>query len=169
MRRNENILDGECRSLSRYEATLGVWSYWCFVDPGDNCEADTAGRSFSACNQVCPNSHVVVGDAGDGGHNILLDNCGLEEDGDWVAPAGVTSSSIDGADNPDSEIIIYLGCVKKPKGFQMKNIKKEIGGTKSFSIFLSHFSEGPWVPILKDEFKEEESSGCADMQTFFIP
>ena len=166
VRRNENILDGKCKSLSRYEATDGVWSYWCYVNPDEKCDDSHNGWSFSACNQVCPISHVVTGDEG---NNVLHDNCALEDDDHWVAPAGATSSSTDGANNTNAEVIIYMGCVKKPKGFQMKNIKKEKGGTKRFTLFLSHFPEGPWEQILTDEFKEQDNFGCSDLQTFFIP
>ena len=49
----------------------------------------------------------------------------------------------------------------------MKNIKKENGGTKGFSVSVSDESpEGPWKLILSDKFVEETNYGCASMQTF---
>ena len=59
-----------------------------------------------------------------------------------------------------------MGCSKKVKGLHMKNIKKEQGGTKNFTIFLSESAEGPWDPILTADFPEQEAFGCAQMQKF---
>ena len=48
----------------------------------------------------------------------------------------------------------------------MKNIKKEQGGTKTFTISLSDSAKGPWEPILTTDFPEQEAFGCALMQEF---
>ena len=48
----------------------------------------------------------------------------------------------------------------------MKNIKKEQGGTKNFTIFLSESPDGPWEPVLTTDFPEQETFGCALMQHF---
>ena len=66
----------------------------------------------------------------------------------------------------DAEIVINLGCSKKIKGFRMKNIKKEQGGTKDFTVHASDSPEGPWKLILTDHFREEETYGCASLKTF---
>lgn len=73
-----------------------------------------------------------------------------------------------GTNNTDAEIIIDLGCTKKLKGLQMKNIKREQGGTKNFTVFLSESPNGPWNPVLTVDFPEPETYGCAPMQTFDI-
>ena len=54
-----------------------------------------------------------------------------------------------------------LGCMKKIKEIQLKNIKKEKGGTKKFTLFLSEAEDGPWIEILSDEFPEPETEGCS--------
>ena len=90
---------------------------------------------------------------------ILEDDCSEESGGDrdWIVP---------NANDTDAEIIINMGCTKKLKGIQMKNIKRKIGGTKGFIISVSEFSEGPWVTILEGAFKRQETFGCAKMKYF---
>ena len=56
--------------------------------------------------------------------------------------------------------------MKKPKGFRMKNIRKELGGTKDFNILLADSPYGPWISVLKNKFSEYEGTGCAPMETF---
>ena len=72
----------------------------------------------------------------------------------------------EGSINSDAEVIIDLGCPKKLKGLQMKNLKKEHGGTKNFTAFLSESVDGPWEPVLTTDFPEEDRTGCAVMQYF---
>ena len=50
VRRNEKILDGECNSVRRIESKVGAWKYWCYVDPGEDCEDTQDGWSFRACS-----------------------------------------------------------------------------------------------------------------------
>ena len=172
IRRNEKILDGECNSVRRFEDKYGEWKYWCYVDPGEDCEDVQDGWSFDACsggktntrekqNTIsttlgCPNSHVVQTNGSDG--KILTDNCSDEDGDDWLAP--------EGAINEDATVIISLGCPKKIHGLQMKNLKMEQGGTKQFTIMLSNSPEGPWESILVDELQEQETPGCGSMLTF---
>ena len=72
----------------------------------------------------------------------------------------------EGTNNTDAEVIIDMGCTKKLKGLQMKNIKKEQGGTKNFTAFLSESADGPWEPVLTADFPEEDRIGCAVMHNF---
>ena len=72
----------------------------------------------------------------------------------------------EGTNNHDAEVIIDLGCTKKLRGLQLKNIKKELGGTKQFTVFLSQSADGPWEPVLTTDFPEEDRTGCAVMQYF---
>ena len=89
--------------------------------------------------------------------NILTDNCS-DDDGDhWLVPAEATNTT-------EAEIIINLGCMKIIKGLIIKNIKKDQGGTKMFTIHLAPSIEGPWTLILTDELKEQERYGCAPAQ-----
>jgi hypothetical protein len=106
----------------------------------------------------CPNGHVVNNDTDGTAHKILTDKCSEIDGDDWLVR--------NGTNNTDAEIIIDLGCTKKIKGIQMKNIKKEQGGTKNFTVFLSESSDGPWIPVLTKDFPEQETFGCAPMQTF---
>ena len=55
--------------------------------------------------------------------------------------------------------------MKKIKEIQLKNIKKEKGGTKKFKLFVSDDEDGPWIEIFSDEFSEPESEGCASSHT----
>lgn len=48
----------------------------------------------------------------------------------------------------------------------MKNVMKQLGGTKQFTAFLSDFPEGPWASVLTAELTEQEHYGCDVMQTF---
>ena len=106
----------------------------------------------------CPNKHFVHNNTNDSAHNILTDNCYDEDKNDWLPPVGAIKT--------DAEIVIDMGCRKKVKGLQMKNIKKKQGGTKKFTISLSDALDGPWNLVLTDEFPEQETYGCAPMQTF---
>ena len=111
----------------------------------------------------CPNTHVVHNHSTDAVHDILIDNCNDEDSGDWL----VAEEAVKEAQKMDTQVIINLGCSKKIKGLRMKNIKKENGGTKGFSVYVSDESpEGPWKLILSDKFVEETNIGCASMQTF---
>ena len=111
----------------------------------------------------CPNTHVVHNLSSTTVHNILTDNCNDRDSDAWL----VTEEDINEAENTNSEIVFDLGCSKKIKGLRMKNIEKEKGGTKSFSVLISDESpEGPWKSILYDTFVEEKNHGCATMQTF---
>ena len=49
MQINEKLVDGECKSVRRFENKIGLWKYWCFVDQEENCEDDEDGWSFEAC------------------------------------------------------------------------------------------------------------------------
>lgn len=108
--------------------------------------------------QGCPNGHVVHNDTDEVLGKVLTDNCNDDDGDDWLVP--------NGTNNTDAELIIDLGCTKKIKGLQMKNIKKEDGGTKNFTIFLSESAEGPWKPILTVDFPEQDAYGCAALETF---
>ena len=90
--------------------------------------------------------------------NILTDECSNEDSNEWLAP----EESVD----DEAEIIIDMGCLKKLKGLQMKNMKREHGGTKQFTIFLSESHDGPWDSVLTDELSEQVTDGCGLMQTF---
>ena len=103
----------------------------------------------------CPKGHVVVNAT----TAVLTDNC--DGRNDWLVPKDVELNS-------DPEIIIFLGCMKMLKGLQMKNIKKEQGGTKDFTIFLSESSDGPWIKVFEDMFQEQQTFGCAPMERFDI-
>ena len=106
----------------------------------------------------CPKGHTVYNDTDGTLKKVLTDNCNNIDDDDWLVA--------NGTNNTDAEIIIDLGCTKKIKGLQMKNIKKELGGTKNFTIFLSESPEGPWSPILTMDFPEQPTYGCAPLETF---
>ena len=71
----------------------------------------------------------------------------------------------EGAANEDAEIIIDLGCPKKVHGLQIKNSNTDDGGTKSFTIYLSYNSNGPWSEILVSQLPKTESK-CGEMKTF---
>ena len=101
----------------------------------------------------CPTNHVVVNPKDSNtAEDILIDDC--SEKNVWQSAA-------------DSEIIINMGCNKRLKGLQIKNIRKSLGGTKSFSIYLSESQNGGWHLVLTDELaEEEEDSECGTMQYF---
>ena len=80
-------------------------------------------------------------------------------------PEGATNAAEETKD-PIAEIVINLGCTKKIKGLRMKNIKKEEGGTKDFTVYVSDSPEGPWNLILTDGFQEQDKQGCAHIETF---
>ena len=52
------------------------------------------------------------------------------------------------------------------KGLKLKNLKKEVGGTREFTVFLSDSLNGPWAIVLTGELPEQETFGCAPMQAF---
>ena len=108
----------------------------------------------------CPYGHSVHNKTEDDSWDILTDNCDNGSDNEWLVP--------EGTNNTDAEAIIRLGCLKRPKGFQMKNIRRDLGGTKDFIISLSDSPEGPWTSILANKFSEYEGSGCAPMEEFEI-
>ena len=56
--------------------------------------------------------------------------------------------------------------MKNVYALNMKNLKKNHGGTKMFTVFLSDSKEGPWHMVYTDEFSEPETYGCGLMQTF---
>ena len=92
---------------------------------------------------------------------MLHDDCSDNDDGGhWIVPkdANTTESETEG--------IINLGCTKKLKGIQMKNLKREDGGTRSFVIYVSEMSDGPWDTVLEAEFSRQDTFGCASMQNF---
>ena len=144
------------------------------MDPGEDCDDVQDGWSFTACTggkakasyecffclvlSGCPYGHVVHNHTSETAHNILTDNCSDEDGDDWLVPKG--------SNGTDAEVIIDMGCMKKVKGLHMKNIKKEQGGTKNFTIFVSKDMEGPWEAVLTTDFPEQESFGCALMQNF---
>ena len=90
--------------------------------------------------------------------NILTDMCSDKDDKDWTVKE-------DAANSTEASVTINLGCMKKVKEIRLKNIKKEKGGTKTFTIYLSDSIEGPWRQILTDEFSEKTTNGCAASQT----
>ena len=106
----------------------------------------------------CPHGHTVLNHTSETATNILTDNCSDENGDEWLVPQGTNGT--------EAEVTIDLGCMKKVKGLQMKNIKKEHGGTKTFTIFLSEYQDGPWESILTTEFPEQETVGCAVIQNF---
>ena len=106
----------------------------------------------------CPRSHIIHNQTMDSEQNILTDYCSTNDDNHWLAD--------EGAVNDDAEIVIDMGCLKKMKGLQMKNIKKLHGGTKQFTIFLSEFHDGPWESTLVEEFEEEVTEDCGRMHIF---
>ena len=55
--------------------------------------------------------------------------------------------------------------MKKVKEIILKNIKKEKGGTKKFTIFLNDDLDGSWKEVLTDEFNEQKSDGCTETHT----
>lgn len=83
----------------------------------------------------------------------MKDNCEYKNNTDWLVHSE--------ANMTDSELIINLGCMKLVKGLKIKNVKKEIGGTKEFKVFLSDSHSGPWKEILSDTIPEQELLGCA--------
>ena len=103
----------------------------------------------------CPNGHVVVN--GDTNKDVLTDNCNEEDGNKWL--------SEEGAIDADAEVIIDMGCVKTVRGLQMKNIKRNQGGTKIFTIYVSESIEGPWKEIFTDKFPEQTTDGCGQMKT----
>ena len=103
-------------------------------------------------------AHAVHNQTIEKAENILTDNCNEEDGDEWIVP--------EATNNTEAEIIINMGCMKRPKGLQMKNIKKAEGGTKHFTILLSDSPSGPWKPVLKDKFSEHEGTGCEPMQSF---
>ena len=106
----------------------------------------------------CLNNHTIYNKTTETAVNILTDNCNDEYGDDWLVSKG--------ANNTESEVILHMGCTKQLKGLRMKNIKKENGGTKIFSIYLANSLECPWKFVLADEFQEHENFGCAPMQIF---
>ena len=106
----------------------------------------------------CPAGHNIHNQTSEADENILTDSCSEEDDNHWLAPQEAV--------NDDAEIIIDMGCLKKIKGLQMKNLKKEHGGTKRFTILLSEFQGGPWKSIWTDELTEQHLTGCGLIQSF---
>ena len=106
----------------------------------------------------CPNGHVVLN--ADKDQDILTDNCNDEDGIEWLAEEGAIDS--------DAEVVIDMGCVKTVKGLQMKNIKRNQGGTKIFTIFVSESIEGPWKEIFTDKFSEQTTDGCGPMNSFAL-
>ena len=105
----------------------------------------------------CPRAPVVQSKL----NAILTDNCNSDDPGNqWVAAVG--------AEDADTEIVIDLGCKSTISMLRMRNIKKKHGGTKKFTIFISESLEGPWNPILKDQFSEHEDYGCPPLHSFEI-
>ena len=115
--------------------------------------------SFYLFISGCPNSHFVVEkNENKPNQNILTDNCNKDEGDEWLAPKGAVDK--------EAEIVIHMGCNKKLKGLQMKNIKKDHGGTKTFTIYLSENIDGPWGKVFKNEFPPQETESCEPMKTF---
>ena len=72
--------------------------------------------------------------------------------------------------NNNAELILNIGCSQKVRNVQMKNLNRDLGGTKHFSIFLSDYSMGPWNLILRGELNQSSESGCLynEMHSFPI-
>ena len=103
----------------------------------------------------CPRAPVVPSKM----NAILTDNCNSDDPvNQWVVPV----------DGEDAEIVIDLGCKSTISMLRMRNIKKKHGGTKKFTIFVSESLEGPWNPILTDQFSKQEDYGCPPLHTFEI-
>ena len=83
---------------------------------------------------------------------VLNDDC-KDENGHWIAPIG--------AKNENVEFIINLGCLQKVNIVQIKDLGKDMGGTKKFSIFVGEDSHGPWDLILASELNQTIESGCS--------
>ena len=73
--------------------------------------------------------------------NVLHDNCD-----EWIAP--------EGAVNDDAELILHLGCHKKITSFQIRNMRSDLGGTKTFSLYIRNIMYGPWHLITTGEINQ---------------
>ena len=91
----------------------------------------------------------------DTNHAILTDNCNSQHGTEWLAPKGATDS--------DAEIIIDIGCVRKMLAISMKNLKRKLGGTKTFTLFLSDSVEGPWKSFFTDKLPQSKSDSCGPL------
>ena len=45
------MLDGECKSVRRFEAKDGLWKHWCYANPEEDCGDIQDGWSFKACTE----------------------------------------------------------------------------------------------------------------------
>ena len=106
----------------------------------------------------CPNSNTVHNASKEVSDSIFKDNCDDKYNSDWLVPRE--------SNNTDAELIINVGCMKIIKGIKLKNLKKELGGTREFTVFLSDLLNGPWAIVLSGELPEQENFGCAPMQSF---
>ena len=106
----------------------------------------------------CPNAVTVVHADSDNNadikDNVLHDNCD-----EWIAPEGTIDN--------DAELILHLGCHKKITSFQIRNMRSDLGGTKSFSLFIGNSLSGPWHLITSGELDQTDT--CTDqMEKFWI-
>ena len=76
--------------------------------------------------------------------NVLHDNCD-----EWTAPKGAI---ID-----DAKLILHLGCHKKITSFQLKNLNKDLGGTKTFSLYVAKTISGPWILIATEQLTQTDT------------
>ena len=83
--------------------------------------------------------------------DVLHNNCDEAGKG-WIAP----ESAVDEA----AELVIHLGCPQKITSVQIKNLKKEFGGTKSFTLYIGNHLSGPWNLVKSGELNQTED--CTD-------
>ena len=102
----------------------------------------------------CPNAlRVIQADSASKTNieDVLHNNCDEAGKG-WIAP----ESAVDQA----AELVIHLGCPQKITSVQIKNLNKELGGTKSFSLYIGNHLSGPWNLVKSGELNQTED--CTD-------
>ena len=95
--------------------------------------------------------HVDTASSSTSVEDVLHDNCNEGGNG-WIAP----SNAVD----EEAELVIDLGCYQRIISVQMKNLKKEIGGTNAFSLYIGTQPTGPWELITSGTLNE--TSKCTD-------
>ena len=106
----------------------------------------------------CPQPILVESGENITSNDVLHDTC---EDGDGWVISGDHSVQ-------NKDLIINLGCSQKVQMVQVKNLERDLGGTKEFSIFLSEFSSGPWNFLLKGQLDQNVESGCQKKKMYIF-
>ena len=106
----------------------------------------------------CPQPIIVESGENITSNDVLHDSC---EDGDSWFISGDHSVQ-------NKDLIINLGCSQKVQIVQVKNLERDLGGTKEFSIFLSEFSSGPWNFLLKGQMDQNVESGCQKKKMYIF-